>query len=74
MPFIVTTFSVKKQIWKIRRFSRFANIKIIFPLNMAKANAAAIQNTIPASFSAAVPQWAAAGRRAAASAPWCMPA
>ena len=29
---------------------------------------------IPASFSAAVPQWASAGRRAAASAPWCMPA
>ena len=29
---------------------------------------------IPASFSAAVPQWASAGRQAAASAPWCMPA
>ncbi len=39
-----------------------------------RANAAAIQNTIPASFSAAVPQWASAGRRAAASAPWCTPA
>ena len=39
-----------------------------------RANAAAIQNITPASFSAAVPQWASAGRRAAASAPWCMPA
>ena len=29
---------------------------------------------IPSSFSAAVPQWASAGRRAAASAPWCTPA
>ena len=39
-----------------------------------RANAAAIQNITPASFSAAVPQWASAGRQAAASAPWCMPA
>ncbi len=36
--------SVKKQLWKIRRFSRVANIKIFFPLFMRKANAERIQN------------------------------
>ena len=35
---------VKKQLWKIRRFSRVANIKIFFPLFMRKANAERIQN------------------------------
>ena len=36
--------SVKKQLWKIRRFSRVANIKIFFPLFMRKANAERIPN------------------------------
>ena len=35
---------VKKQLWKIRRFSRVANIKIFFPLFMRKANAERIPN------------------------------
>ena len=35
---------VKKQLWKIRRFSRVANIKIFFPLFMRKANAEHIPN------------------------------
>ena len=35
---------VKKHLWKIRRFSRGANIKIFFPLFMRKANAERIQN------------------------------
>ena len=39
-----------------------------------KANAAAIQNITPASFSAAVPQWASAGRWAPAFGPPCTPA
>ena len=39
-----TTPPVKKQLWKIRRFSRVANIKIFFPLFMRKANAERIQN------------------------------
>ena len=44
MPFTVTTHPVKKQIPKARRLLEFANIKIIFPLFMAKANASAIPN------------------------------
>ena len=35
---------VKKQLWKIRRFSRVANKKIFFPLFMRKANAERIPN------------------------------
>ena len=35
---------LKKQLWKIRRFSRVANIKIFFPLFMRKANAERIPN------------------------------
>ena len=44
MPFAVTTFPVKKYLRNDR--SRFGdtNIKILFPLTMAKANAAAIFN------------------------------
>ena len=44
MPFAVTTFPVKKYLRNDR--SRFGdtNIKILFPLMMAKANAAAISN------------------------------
>ena len=35
---------LKKQLWKIRRFSRVANIKMFFPLFMRKANAERIPN------------------------------
>ena len=35
---------LKKPLWKIRRFSRGANIKIFFPLFMRKANAERIPN------------------------------
>ena len=35
---------VKRQIWKIRRFSRFVNIKIIFPLKITRAHAEVILN------------------------------
>ncbi len=35
---------VKRQFWKIRRFSRIANYKICFPLKLRKANAARIPN------------------------------
>ena len=37
MPFAVATPPVRRQFWKIRRFSRIANIKIYFPLKMARA-------------------------------------
>ena len=37
MPFAVTTFPVKKQTSKARRLCWFANIKIILPLEMARA-------------------------------------
>ena len=45
----------------------------IFQICIYKNNFSAEYIT-PASFSAAAPQWASAGRRAAASAPWYMPA
>ncbi|EDP21423.1 hypothetical protein FAEPRAM212_01746 [Faecalibacterium prausnitzii M21/2] len=35
---------MKRQFWKIRRFSRIANYKICFPLIMRKAKAARILN------------------------------
>ena len=47
MPFSSTTPPVKRQFWKIRRFSRIAKFKIIFPLKMRKANAERIQNRPP---------------------------
>ena len=37
LPFSVTFPPVKRQVWKIRRFSRPVNIKMIFPLNMVRA-------------------------------------
>ena len=37
MPFAVAPPPVRRQFWKIRRFSRIANIKIYFPLKMARA-------------------------------------
>ena len=37
MPFAVATPPVRRQFWKIRRFSRSANIKKYFPLKMARA-------------------------------------
>ena len=40
--FILSAFHVKKQLWKIRRFSRAVNIRITIPLFIAKANASAI--------------------------------
>ena len=42
MPFAVAIPPVRRQFWKIRRFSRIANIKIYFPLKMARAHAEAI--------------------------------
>ena len=42
MPFAVAIPAVRRQFWKIRRFSRIANIKIYFPLKMARAHAEAI--------------------------------
>ena len=44
MPSAFTTPPVKRQFGKIRRFSRTANYKIFFPLNMRKAHAARIPN------------------------------
>ena len=37
LPFSSTTPPVKRQFWKIRRFSRIAKFKIILPLNMPRA-------------------------------------
>ena len=37
IPLPSTTPPVKRQFWKIRRFSRIAKFKIFFPLNMARA-------------------------------------
>lgn len=55
MPSAFTTPPVKRQFGKIRRFSRTANYKIFFPLNMPRALAEGIQNRfycpIPASCS-----------------------
>ena len=44
MQCTVTTFPVKKQTSKARRLCWFANIKIILPLKIAIAHAAAIPN------------------------------
>ena len=44
MQCTVTTFPVKKQTSKARRLCWFANIKIILPLKIAIAHAAAILN------------------------------
>ena len=42
MPFAVAIPPVRRQFWKIRRFSKIGNIKIYFPLKMARAHAEAI--------------------------------
>ena len=47
MQCTVTTFPVKKQTSKARRLCWFANIKIILPLEMARAHAEAILNPLP---------------------------
>ena len=47
MQCTVTTFPVKKQTSKARRLCWFANIKIILPLEMARAHAEAILNLLP---------------------------
>ena len=38
---------VKKQLWKIRRFSRVAKLKIIFPLKMRRAKRSALKSFTP---------------------------
>jgi hypothetical protein len=44
MQFSFTTLPVKRQSRKARRLFWIANIKIKFPLNIARANASAIPN------------------------------
>ena len=40
------TPSVKRQFWKIRRFSRIANYKICFPLKLRKAKQLLIESSM----------------------------